>query len=269
MDEIIRFYRLIQEGRGPQPADRSAGGSLPTRAFRYCEPVTTASGFGWYLFPPCELAFRWDGTSIKWRLNGEYVGRLESAQYPGLSRRFDKIAPSESKGFAPPFVTKAALEPGTIQVWTGLFARTAPDWSVLIRSPANIPRPPGYELYEGVIETDRWFGPLLSVLRLTTSDVWVLLPADIPFVQVQPLPRAAYLQRGWSCVENMSDWAPDDWTHYYEAVVRPNITPSRGRGEYAVATRQRRSERETTQDRPRDKSRVRLSTMEPLNGPID
>jgi hypothetical protein len=135
------------------------------------------------------------------------------------------------------------LEPGTIQIWTGLFARTTPEWGVLIRPPANIPRPAGYELYKGVIETDRWFGPLLSVFRLTVTDVWVHLPADIPFVQVQPISREAYLRRGWSCVESLLDWTPDEWTRYCEAVVRPNITPNRRRGEYAVAARQRKSEK--------------------------
>ena len=48
----ITFYRMIPGARLPQRADRSAAGSLPTRAFRYCEPVVTASAFGYYVFPP-------------------------------------------------------------------------------------------------------------------------------------------------------------------------------------------------------------------------
>ena len=43
---LLTFYRFIEEARLPQRADRSAGGSIPTRGFRYCEPVTTASAFG-------------------------------------------------------------------------------------------------------------------------------------------------------------------------------------------------------------------------------
>jgi hypothetical protein len=41
--QIIRFYRLIDEARFPQRADRSAAGTLPTRAYRYCDAVTTAT----------------------------------------------------------------------------------------------------------------------------------------------------------------------------------------------------------------------------------
>ena len=32
----VTFYRMIPDARLPQRADRSAAGSLPTRAFRYC-----------------------------------------------------------------------------------------------------------------------------------------------------------------------------------------------------------------------------------------
>jgi len=58
---LLTFYRFIEEARLPQRADRSAGGSIPTRGFRYCEPVTTASAFGWYVFPPMSFSLMWDG----------------------------------------------------------------------------------------------------------------------------------------------------------------------------------------------------------------
>ena len=46
--KLVTFHRLIPSARLPQRADRSAAGMLPTRAFRYCEPSSTASGFGYY-----------------------------------------------------------------------------------------------------------------------------------------------------------------------------------------------------------------------------
>src|SRR5437879_3871430 len=68
---LITFFRFIPEARLPQRADRSAGGSIPTRGFRYCEPVTTASGFGWYVFPPMSFSVVWDGgTDIAWTHTG-------------------------------------------------------------------------------------------------------------------------------------------------------------------------------------------------------
>ena len=35
-------------------------------------------------------------------------------------------------------------EPGCLQIWTGLMARTAPGWSLLVRPPANLASPGGY-----------------------------------------------------------------------------------------------------------------------------
>jgi hypothetical protein len=61
---IVRFYRLISQGRLPERANRSAAGTLPTRAYRYCEAVTSATAFGWWIFPPADLKVVWDGADI-------------------------------------------------------------------------------------------------------------------------------------------------------------------------------------------------------------
>ena len=79
-----------------------------------------------------------------------------------------------------------------MQLWTGLVARTAPGWSLMVRAPANVPRSGTYELFEGIIETDHWFGPLITNMRLTKTDVPIDFRADFPLLQVQPLPRQAY-----------------------------------------------------------------------------
>ena len=63
---IVRFYRLIADGRPPMRADRSAAGTLPTRAFRYCDAVTRAAGFGWYVFPPMDFHLLFDGEELFW-----------------------------------------------------------------------------------------------------------------------------------------------------------------------------------------------------------
>ena len=193
---IVCFHRLIEQARLPQRADRSAAGTLPTRAYRYCEAVTTAAGYGWWVFPPTDLQFLWDGHDIFWQCTGgaDWLPLMPAAQFPDFSARFDAAAPKTLAGCSPPFLT-ALPEPGTLQIWTGLIARTAPDWSLLIRAPANLPSPGGYALYEGIVETDRWFGPLFTNLRFTRSHTPVRLRADFPFAQIQPLPRMPILRR--------------------------------------------------------------------------
>jgi len=152
------------------------------------------------------------------------------------------MAPSMLQGCAPPFLV-ALPEPGNVQIWTGLMARTAEDWSLLIRPPANLPAPSGYTLYEGIVETDRWFGPLFTNLRLTQTHKPVHLRMDFPLLQVQPLPREAYAERtlsATSIVPNMTDMSVDDWSAYYETIAKPSEDPGRPFGAYSVAARKRR-----------------------------
>jgi hypothetical protein len=240
---VVRFYRLIDEARMPQRADRSAGGTLPVRAYRYCHAVTTAAGFGWWVFPPTDLEFLWDGYDICWRCTGwpDWLPLASAAQFPEFAARFNVAAPAELAGCAPPFLT-ALPEPGTLQIWTGLMARTMPGWSLLVRSPANLPCAGGYSMYEGIIESDRWFGPLFTNLRFTRTHQPVRLRVDYPLAQVQPLPRIAYAEDTMGRIDVVADmggWQPDDWADYQTAIAGPNQDPDRTFGAYAVSARRR------------------------------
>jgi Family of unknown function (DUF6065) len=241
---LLQFHRLIEQARPPQRADRAAAGTLPTRAYRYCDAVTSAAGYGWWLFPPMDLQLIWDGHDVFWYFDGapDWLPLSPSAQFPDFAETFDSSAPATLRGCAPPFLTSLP-EPGTLQIWTGLMARTAPDWSLLIRAPANLASPGGYSLYEGIVETDRWFGPLFTNLRLTQTHKPVHLRADFPLLQVQPLPRQAYADdtlNSTAIVPNMAAMSDEDWDAYHESIVVPNQNPERGFGGYAVAARQRR-----------------------------
>lgn len=241
---LVIFHRLIQAARLPQRADRSAAGSLPTRAFRYCEPSTSASGYGYYVFPPISFSLMWDGQDIMWTFAGapDWMP-LKSVQFPGFRDQFDAVAPPEIQEFAPPFLV-SLQESGLVQVWTGIIARTAPGWSMLIRAPANVPRKGGYEPFEGIIETDRWFGPLLTNIRLTKTDVPIDFSAEFPLLQVQPIPRHAYEDatlNNYELVPELTQLSPEDWDDYYDTVVRPHVQESRPRGQYASAARKRRA----------------------------
>ncbi len=241
---LVVFHRFTPLGRLPQPADRSAAGSLPTRAFRYCEPITSAAGFGYYVFAPMDFSLLWDGVSISWSHAGaEGWMPLGSAQFPDLAASFDATAPSHVQGFAPPFVS-ALQEPGLVQLWSGLVCRTRPGVSLLVRPPANLPRPGGYELYEGIIETDRWFGPLFAALRLTRTHQPVVFSSELPLFQVQPLPRSVYASatlNDYELVPELQQLTGKDWDDYYDTVVRPNVAEDRPRGSYAAALRKRQA----------------------------
>lgn len=240
---LVRFHQLVRGGLAPQRADRSAGGLLPTRAFRFCEPVTAASAFGWYVFSPISFSLLWDGTSVRWSYDG-YDGwlALGAAQFPHFAALFDEQAPEDVRGFSPPFLT-VLPEPGVVQVWPGLMARTRPGWSLLIRPPANLPKAGPYEFFEGIVETDRWFGPLFTNVRLTKTDTPVLFDAAFPLYQVQPLPRSVYVDEDLSNFEKhdgLEGMTEKDWTDYRHTVLRDGKGKDAPLGKDAIEVRRRR-----------------------------
>ena len=237
----MTFYRIIESARMPQRADRSACGTLPIRAVRYCEALCSAAAFGWWAFTPIDLGLVWDGSDIFWshpRANS-WLPLDRSAQCPGLSYSFNETAPADLRGCAPPLVT-ALPEPGTVQLWTGLMIRTRPNWHALVRAPANLPLPGGYNLYEGIISSDTWFGPLFTNLRLmrTGSPIW--MKADFPLVQIQAIPSEVYSDAVLSdvtVIPSMAALSPEDWANYRKNIATPNTDRNRAFGRYARQAR--------------------------------
>jgi hypothetical protein len=245
---LLTFYRFIPEARLPQRADRSAGGSIPTRGFRYCEPVTTASAFGWYVFPPMSFSLMWDGgTDIVWTFKGaDGWYKLDAAQFPNFADQFDSIAPPDVRGYSPPFLGAMTAPVGGIQLWSGLAARTAPGWSLLVRPPANLARSQSYECWEGLIETDRWFGPLFTNIRLTRTNMPIEFDANFPFLQVQPIHRSSYgpALDAVDIVTDLTELEPEDWEAFRATVVKPIMeNPERQPGHYATQVRRRRKQK--------------------------
>ena len=240
---VMRFVRMVETAPAPRRADRAAGGTLPTRAFRYCEAATTAAALGWYVFPPMPFRLWWSGTETLWTYPGSPRWHsLDAAQFPGFRQHFDTAAPPVAKGYSPSFLG-ALPEPGIIQVWSGLVAQTRNDWSLVVRPPSNLPRVAGYDVLEGLVETDRWFGPLFTNIRLTRTDMVVNFNPRVPLFQVQPIQRAAYSDETVNdvVVSELADMHERDWQAYCRTVV----TPAQVRcphGAYATSVRKRRRE---------------------------
>jgi len=238
----VTFYGAIPGCRAPMRADPSVLGTLPARGFQYCEALRAASSFGWYAFSPIDFSLLWDGSEVIWTYRGAKAWYpLTSAQFPGFQAVFDRQAPKRLRGFAPPFLT-STWDASLIQVWTGLFVESAPDWSILVRPPANLHRHEGYHLYEGIVESDRWFGPLFTNLRLVKTDVPIHFSTELPLVQVQPLHRSAYaegISNHFGLVPDLADLPAHAWSRYEEAIVKPSVEP-RPAGAYAASVRRRR-----------------------------
>ena len=241
---MIKFYRILPGSSFPQRADKSAGGTLPVRAYRYCEAVRTASAFGWYVFPPADFDLAWDGVDTIWKFGYEDEWTvLDSAQYPDYMRAFNRLCPPDLADAVPPMLS-AGAEPGMVQIWSGLFCKTDPGWSVLVRAPANLPRSNNYEHFEGIIETDKWFGPLFVNIRLSKTDIPITFDMGYPLMQVQPLQQSTYSEKVFESVDladGIEDFTPQDWENYRQTITRPGLGTEREKGFYAKMVRREKS----------------------------
>lgn len=241
---MVKFYRILPSSSFPQRADKSAGGTLPVRAYRYCEAIRTASAFGWYVFPPADFHLAWDGVDTIWKFSYEDEWTvLDSVQYPDYIDTFNRYCPLDLVDAVPPFLT-AGAEPGMVQIWSGLFCRTEPGWSVLVRAPANLPRSNNYEHYEGIIETDKWFGPLFINIRLTKTDIPIAFDAGYPLMQVQPLQQSTYSEEVLESLDradSVEEFTRADWENYRQTMTSPGRGLDREKGFYARMIRRQKS----------------------------
>ena len=238
---LVEFFQMVSGAEPPRRADKAVGGLIPARALRYCEALTSASAFGWYVFLPMRFKVVWDGHDMLWTYPGvdEWLPlSRDGVQYPGFREAFDRSAPPDVRGFAPPFLTPS-IQPGGLQVWTGCIAKTAPGWSLLVRGVANLSHSPAYQMFEGIIETDHWFGPLFDNVRLLKTDVPIEFRDDVPFLQVQPVRKEIYVDKFLQnfAVKDLSQLSAENWEAFRGTVVAPNTTADRKRGQYAVAVR--------------------------------
>lgn len=234
---LARFYRLIPDIPSPRRADRSADGMISVRGYRYCEALTTASAFGWYFYPPINFSLLLEGDEIFWTYEGaDGSYPLGGTQFPGFRQFFEDNAPDPVKRLGPTFLA-ASREPGVVQIWSGYLAWTAPGWALLSRRPANIPITKAYDHFEGIVETNSWFGPLFTNIRLTRSDSRIDFHCTQPLFQVQPVKRESYQEPAFEILE-FDDLNEADWKRF-EATMKPNANNMRRPGHYAVETRKR------------------------------
>ena len=245
----VKLYQCFPDGPLPRRAERSLFGTIPLRAYAYCEPMTAASAFGWWVFPPINFDVLWEGKEVLWRLAGEKAWQLaDSVIIPGFAEHYSAHAPKSAPPHPPAFLSARRAggkpsEPGVLQLWTGLTARTSPGWALLVRPPANLARDRNYEAYEGIIETDWWFGPLFSNIRLCRTNFPILFRTEAPLFQLQPIPRVSYsdahLDAG-PVSSGMAGFSEQDWEDYSTAMT---LRPDRGSGPggYKAALNRRRT----------------------------
>jgi len=229
---LIQFFQMIPGMRRPQRADQAAAGTMSTRAYRLCEAMRSASAFGWYLYPPIAFTVMWDGgTEMVWTYDGADAWHpITTTHFPGFPAHFERMAPIDLRPFVPPFLA-AFKEPGILQIWTGAIARTAPGWSLLVRSPVNLVHSKAYDFLEGIVRADSWFGPLFTTIRLTRTNSPIAFSLETPLLQVQPVHRALCYEKldNYQVVPDIKGLTSDEWAAFRGTVVQSSMSAARRR----------------------------------------
>jgi hypothetical protein len=145
-DPFITFYQFYPNAPAPCRADSSLFGAISLRAHRFCEPFTAASGFGWYVFPPINFSLLWDGKKFFWKKEDDSAWQqFDWVVFPGFAQHYRQSAPQSMAKFEQIPFLGTAPEQEIVQIWIGLLIKTRPEWAILVRPPANLPRNPAYE----------------------------------------------------------------------------------------------------------------------------
>jgi hypothetical protein len=245
--DTVKFFRAYPNAISPMRADKAALGVMPTMAYRHCEPMRTASSFGWYIFPPEDIWLKWNGADILYK-NGDDWEQLKPTNLPGFVDYWNEHAPEELHDMPPPFISPLPVR-GIVQVWSGLLCATKPDWSVLVRPVVNIKSSNMYTCFEGLVEADRFQPfPLFVNMQLHATDVPIQILKVSPLFQVQPLLRGTYGDEAHTFSERVGlgeqddglpAMAAHDWVGYRNTIRLEIPDEPSEPGRYTKATRKR------------------------------
>lgn len=256
----VQFLTLYPDTPPPEPATPDIDGSLPVKAVRYCPPVVKASAFGWVIRSPASFALRWDGSHSEFshvdadnkpqewtHLEGGVEMFLPNAErlwddVPEERREQLRTATGEPQVFKERgvvFINADPRIPQQLETHIGLIARTPPGWCMLMRGLPNWPYG-GYQILEGIIETD-WYRSLLPVMiRLTEPGRIVVFRRGSPMAMAQPVPRAAFdpgFLRDYTVTSGVAEFSNHDWAEFVEQRTR-RMTAGR-KGTYRDETSRR------------------------------
>jgi hypothetical protein len=250
---VVVFRKALLSSPGPLRADASALGTLPTAAFQYCEAIRTASSFGWYIFPPCDIRALWDGTQILLARNGEWCP-LDAVPYdivndidPTFIDYWGKFAPHDMKKKWPSLVT-GLFNPGILQIWSGLLVTTAKGWGLSVGPTCNLRSSSDYVPYEAIVEANNC-RPLFINVQLITTGREIFISKSRPLFQVKPVHESCFSDETMRC-EELDGIVPigdaetgmkeADWDGYRASVSLLYEPEAFSPGRYAVERRKNR-----------------------------
>lgn len=200
----LKIWRCHSQSARIIPAEKTLHGTANLNGVKWCGPYTSANKAGFWLFPPIDIDITWrGGQQFDYKFHEEYSDE-DYHLVRQLIKPTDGVDPDKwsLQGGRTKF-TWGLVEPGVVQMWTGLIFKTPPGWCLHVRSPVNF-APRSMYVMEGIIETDWMQYDIWTNLVFTKENETIQLRKDgwPPLAQLIPTRRETFAEK-WSSEEEM------------------------------------------------------------------
>lgn len=198
-----QFFSAFPSAHRPIPADKSALSTMPISAYRHCEAMRQAASHGWYIFPPTEIQLLSDGAEVMIAHGDDWIPLIDQGATSEYMEKWNLNCPPELQDKAPNFVS-LLFGSKIVQIWTGLFVKSPPGWSALIRPLSNINFTNAFTCFEGVVDAYSFAPmPLFVNITLNVTNRPILISESTPLFQLQPVLTDSY---------SMTEFTVEDFT---------------------------------------------------------
>lgn len=188
----INAWQLHPKACRMEKAEKTCTGLANPGGVKWCGPYTNANRAGFWLYPPVDMEFSFDGESFRIHHMEEYgqedYDLVRSLVRPEDGSDFEKWC---FPGSGRTKTTTGLVEKNVVQLWTGLIFETPPGWCLHIRSPINFPRRE-FEIMEAILETDWMQYDIWMNLVCHEKDKKTVLRKDEPLAQLVPVRRETF-----------------------------------------------------------------------------
>lgn len=187
MNKKLKVWRLHTKASKLKQAEKTCIGTANEAGVKWCGPYSSANKLGFWVYPPVDMEFCYDGTSFSG--NTEEYSNEDYFTIKSLVKTQDKINVEKwcDPNFGRTKFTWGSADKNVVQIWTGLIFQTPPGYCLQIRSPVNFPRE-NYHVMEAILDTD-WMHYDIWINLICETNKKIVIRKDQPIAHLIPIKR--------------------------------------------------------------------------------
>jgi hypothetical protein len=188
----LKVWEIHPQASKIEHAEKTCMGSANKAAVQWCGPYVNANQSGFWVHPPIDMDFVFNGESFDILNMEDFGGQdfdiVKSLVRPEDNSSFEKWC---FPGTGRTKMTFGLVEKNVMQMWTGLIFQTPPGWCLHIRSPINFPNE-GFNIVEAVLETDWMQYDIWMNLSVNEINKKISIRKENPIAHLVPMRRESF-----------------------------------------------------------------------------